>query len=267
MSETNSATPASSTSATAVKPANPTSTATTISGIVLNHHPIIKLLIVALLLYVLSGKIETAWKNHETKVFDAQNATLQAQVQSNAQAAIIAQTQAQQNAQIAAQYKALVAQTQAEIATLQAQTKQQQQADTTLSPDQLTTHWENLIKTNDQIHPIPAGGYTVSQAAAVATAQELDSLSLLNSEVANDEKLLASQDGVVTGLNKEIVDLNTQVTGLQKQTALDVTTCNAQIVQVKSDDAVKIHKARSHGFIAGVVIGFVGGLFGAHNGI
>jgi hypothetical protein len=124
--------------------------------------------------------------------------------------------------------------------------------------------WAGLIKDQNAVHPI-TGGYQVSQAGAVETTQALETIAELNTEYVADEQQLAAQGGLVTGLDNQITGLQTQVTGLQKQNVDEVSTCNAQIAQVKSDDAVKIHKARKHAFIAGLVVGFFGGLFGAHN--
>ena len=72
---------------TPVTPAKSTVTpvlpkAAAVSDIVVQHHPIIKLVVIAALIgfsvWFLAGKIETAWANHETKVYDAKNAALAA---------------------------------------------------------------------------------------------------------------------------------------------------------------------------------------------
>jgi uncharacterized protein HemX len=223
------------------------------STIVVQHHPIIKLAVVAILLYFLAGKAEVLWANHEQKVFDAKNAALQAQATQNAQLAEQAQAAATQSAALVAQYKDLLAQTNAQIAALRAQTKQQQQADATMPPDQLAAHWNTLIKNNNAVHPVTSGGYAVSQAGAVATTQGLDSIPEMEAEIDADQKLMVSENAVNAGLNTQITDLNSQVTGLQKQNADEVSTCNSQIAAVKSEDEKKLHKARTHGFIGWVV--------------
>lgn len=234
------------------------------STIVATHHPIIKLVIIGAILWCLAGRAERAWANHEQKVFDSKNATLSAQVATNAQTA-------QQNAQLAAdnaalllKYQDLVAQLTSQKAAIQTVTKTQQTTDATLAPDALAARWALLIKDQNAVHPV-TGGYSVSQAGAVETAQALETISELNAEYAADEQQLAAQGGLVTGLDNQITGLQTQVTGLQKQNVDEVTTCNTQIAQVKSDDAMKIHKARKQGFIVGVIVGFFGGLFGAHS--
>ena len=58
-----------------------------------------------------------------------------------------------------------------------------------------------------------------------------------------------------------------QVKGLQTTNTEEIQTCNAQVAKVKADDAVALHKSRSKWFIAGVITGFVGGLFGGHSGL
>ncbi len=258
---------------TPVTPVNATATSTVlpkttaVSTLIQNHHPIIKLVIAAALIWFLAGKVETAWSNHETKVYDAKNAALAAQVTQNAALAATTAADAAKEAQLAAQYKAQVAASQAEIATLIAQTKQQQQADTTMSPDALAIHWNALINSAAGVHPVTGGGYTVSQDAAVATTQALDSIPELNAEIANDGNILAKSNTLIAGDEQEISDLDKQVTGLQAQNSDEVTTCNARVARVKSDDAIVLHKSRKKWFIAGVITGFVGGLFGGHSGL
>jgi hypothetical protein len=234
------------------------------SAIVATHHPIIKLVIIGVIAWALAGRVERAWANHEQKVFDSKNATLQAQVTANAQTAQQNAALASQNAVLLEKYQDLVTQLSSQKAQVQTATKTQQTADAALSPDALSARWAGLIKDQNAVHPI-TGGYQVSQAGAVETMQALETIAELNTEYAADEQQLAAQGGLVTGIDNQITGLQSQVTGLQKQNVDEVTTCNAQIAQVKSEEAVKIHKARKQGFIAGVIIGFIGGLFGAHS--
>ncbi len=211
------------------------------SAIVVNHHPIIILLVICALVWFLAGKVETAWSNHEARVFTAQNAQLAAQAQANNQQAVANAALAEKNAMIAAQYEAMVKQYQQDLASIQAATKKQQAIDKTLSPDDLATHWDALIKSASGVHPV-TGGYQVNQDAAVATVQALDSIPGLDTEVANDEKLLAQQDGLTTGLNEQITGLQTQVTGLQTQNAEEIKTCQADINKQVSALKAQQHK-------------------------
>ena len=262
---------------TPVTPAKSTVTpvlpkAAAVSDIVVQHHPIIKLVVIAALIgfsvWFLAGKIETAWANHEAKVYDAKNAALAAQVTQNAALAATTAADAAKEAQLAAQYQALLQQTNVQIANLQAQLRKQQAADATMTPDALAAHWGALINSASGVHPVTGGGgYTVSQDAAVATTQALDSIPELNAEIANDGNILAKSNTLIAGDEQEISDLDKQVTGLQAQNSDEVTTCNAQVARVKSDDAIVLHKSRKKWFIAGVITGFVGGLFGGHSGL
>lgn len=242
-------------------------TAAAASNIIAQHHPVIKLVIVVALLWFAIGKAEVMWTNHETKVFDAKNAALSAQVQQDAVAASVTAAQAATNAQLAAQYKTLLAQTQAQIAELESQTKQQQVADAAMTPDALAGRWAVLINEADQVHPITGGGYAVSQDAAVATTQALETIPTLNAEVASDSALLSSQTGLLTGDGKQITDLNAQVVGLQKTNADEITTCGAQVAQVRAADAIVLHKSRKKWFLAGLVTGALGSLFLGHSGL
>ena len=262
------ATPTTSTTTSAPKPivTIPTKAAAA-SAIIVQHHPIIKLIIIAVLIWGAIGQGEKLWSAHEQKMFDSKNAQLASQVQVNEAVAASNAALAQKNIELAAQYRTLLAASQKQIATLITQTKTQQATDATLSPDALANRWQTLINEADSVHPIVTGGYQVTQSGAVATAQALENIPTLNAEVANDGELLSAQTGLLKGDDDQIAGLNTQVKGLQAQTVLDVTTCNAQVYKVKADDAVALHKSRKKWFIAGVITGFVGGLFGGHNGL
>ena len=260
---------------TPVTPVKPTVTpvlpkAAAVSDIVVQHHPIIKLVVIAALIgfsvWFLAGKIETAWANHETKVYDAKNAALAAQVTQNAALAATTAVDAAKEAQLVAQYQTLLQQTTAQIASLQAQLKKQQAADATMTPDALAAHWGALINSASGVHPV-TGGYQVTQDAAVATTQALDSIPTLNAQIESDSEVLSAQTGLLSADDKQIGDLDAQVKGLQTTNTEEIQTCTAQVAKVKADDAVALHKSRSRWFIAGVITGFVGGLFGGHSGL
>lgn len=258
---------------TPVTPVNATATSTVlpkttaVSTLIQNHHPIIKLVIIAVLIWFAISKAETMWSAHETKVYDAKNAALAAQVTQNAALAATTTADAAKEAQLVAQYQTLLHQTTAQIASLQAQLKKQQAADAAMTPGDLATHWNALIKSAAGVHPVLGGGYTVDQDAAVTTTQALDSIPELNAEIANDGNVLAKSNTLIAGDEQEISDLDKQVMGLQAQNSDEVTTCNAQVARVKSDDAIVLHKSRKKWFIAGVITGFIGGLFGGHSGL
>lgn len=246
---------------TPVTPAKSTVTpvlpkAAAVSDIVVQHHPIIKLVVIAALIgfsvWFLAGKIETAWANHEAKVYDAKNAALAAQVTQNAALAATTAADAAKEAQLAAQYQALLQQTNVQIANLQAQLKKQQAADAAMTPSDLATHWNALIKSAAGVHPVLGGGYTVDQDAAVTTTQALDSIPELNAEIANDGNILAKSNTLIAGDEQEISDLDKQVTGLQAQNSDEVTTCNAQVGALKASQAVELHKAKKNWFIHGL---------------
>ena len=237
------------TPATPTTPSKATTAVTTASSVVATHHPLIMFIIVAVLAWGLAGKAEKLWAAHEQKVFDSKNAQLASQVQVNEAVAASNAALAQKNAELAAQYQTLLAASQKQIAALIAQTKQQQAVDATLAPDALAARWDTLLNEADQIHPISGGGYAISQTAALATTQALETIPTLNAQIESDGELLSAQTGLLKGDDDQIAGLNTQVKGLQAQTVLDVATCNAQVSKVKADDAVKLHKSRKKWFI------------------
>ena len=175
---------------------------------------------------------------------------------------------AQQNATLAAQYQALAAQVIADNEKLQAanvqlvaQTKQQQEIDRSLTPPVQATRWAKLVQdatvapVPPDIQVTPTGGFSTDANGGLATLQSLELIPSLQTQLqnaatekTNDEKQIASQTDVVAGLNK-------QIGGLQTQNAEEVTTCNAAIGKVKSDDAAVLHKAKGHWFVAGYIAG------------
>jgi len=225
------------------------------------HHPIIITGILALTLWGVVGKVQVAWAAHEANVFNSKNATLAAQVQTNAALAALSASDAQKVDQLVAQFNASKAETDQEIATLRSQLKKQQATDATLPPDQLAARWESLIKINDQVHPIPAGGYTITQAGAVATTQALENLSELETEIKDGQQTIGQEEGLQAGLQQEITDQKNQITGLNKQIGDDVAACtaevNKQVAAVKADE----HKSKRNWFLTALTLGFAGGIY------
>ena len=236
------------------------------------HHDILKLVIVAVLIWTLSGKAETLWANHEQKVFDAKSAVLRSQADANAQQAATNAQIAGQNAALAAQYKDLATQVLAENtkleqanAALVAATKKQQQQDSTLPPAGLAARWETLAQLPvTAVTPNTDGTFGVTGAAALQTVSQLELVPELQSElnndqieITNDKKQLASQTEVVNGLNQQVGGLQTEVTGLQTQNAEEVKVCAAQVADVKA----KAAKSKRKWFVIGYVAGFVSGVF------
>lgn len=160
--------------------------------------------------------------------------------QAAAQAAI-AQT-AQINAQDQAKEQAAdqrVAQLQIEIDSLtkaiaanNAALVVQQKTDATMPPTQLSAHWSDVVKIPNSVQPQPNGNYVVTQPAAVATVQALDSIPTLTVNNADLSKQVADQVEQLAQ-DQTIISLKTQ------QIATDQSSCTAQLVAkdavIKSD--------------------------------
>jgi len=185
------------------------------------------------------------------------------------QATIVANQQAAQNAALAVQVTADKAQLQALTDKLTAQNQQlasanvalatalanRQKTDATLPPTDLALRWAQLTPT------MPAGGVTVAQdgtmkvtqAGAVATTQQLEQVPTLKSELDNETAQKANDDQLLTSANKNIFDLNSQVTGLNKSIVDNDKQCQATVADVKAQAA----KSKRRWFIIGYVAGFL----------
>lgn len=257
----------SSTPSPVVSSTAPVSVIHKISTYVQTHHPLIRLVIIALLIWVVWGKAVDLWANHEQKVFDAKSQSLQAQVDANAKQAVANADLAKQAQTLAANYQTLAASTLVENTKLQqinsqlvASTRKQQQADTVLPPAGLAARWQDIsgLPVNS-VTPNTDGSFGITGPAALVTVQQLENIAPLQAQLANvqtekdnADKQLAAQGGVVTGLNNQVVGLQAQVTGLRAQNVKQVEVCTAQVNLVKA----QARKSKRRYFVAGYVAGF-----------
>lgn len=226
-----------------------------IRSFLIDHERLLLALIVAVVIYIGYVKVTNVIADHDA-----------AQLK---QAQIVAAQQASQNAALATQVQADKAQLQALTDKLTAQNQQlananvalatalsrQQHTDATLPPTELAQRWAQLTPN------MPAGGVavntsnavTVTQAGAVATVQQLEQVPVLKQELDNETTQKTNDDQLLASATKNIFDLNTQVTGLNKSIVDNAAVCQDQIKVVK-DEA---RKSKRRWFVIGYVAGFL----------
>ena len=228
----------------------------TISEVLKAHEKLILALIAASVLWVAIGKIDTLIQHHD-------DANLK-------QAQVIAATQEDKNAAIAAQvandkatFDALQSQIQAKDAALiqanvalaTALTKQQK-VDATLPPTDLAARWNALVPNADV--SVSNGQAVAPMTGAVATVQQLELVPAQQQELANDQTLITNGNALAVAQTKQVSDLTAQVTGLKLQSVDDLKVCNAQIAVIKAD----ARRSKRRWFVAGFVAGIATRILG-----
>jgi hypothetical protein len=221
----------------------------------LDHERLIIVLVAAAVIWLGYVKVTNAIAAHD----DAQLK----------QAQIVANQQAQQNAALAAQVQqdkqqlqALTDKVTAQNAALVAANTQlatalakQQKTDAQLPPPELAQRWAQITPN------MPAGGVTLStdntmhvtQAAAVDTVQQLEKVPVLQQQLDNETTQKNNDDLLIGQQNKNIFDLNGQITGLNKTVVDNNKVCQDTIADVKA----KAAKSKRRWFIIGYVAGFL----------
>lgn len=243
-------------------PATAPTTGNTIGHIrafLLDHERLLIVLVAALVIWLGYVKVTNIIEEHD-----------KAQLQ---QAQIVAAQQAAQNAELAKQAQADAAQLKALSDKLEAANQQlanantalatalanRQKTDATLPPTDLAMRWSQLVPN------MPPAGVTVSpdttfkvtQAASVATVQQLEAVPVLKQQLDNETQQKNNGDQLIAQQGKSIFDLNAQVGGLQKQLVDNDKVCQEQIKVVK-DEA---RKGKRKWFIIGYIAGFASKVF------
>ena len=210
-----------------------------------------KLLIIGFagfLLFHFYSKVIDAWVNHDKL---AQSVAAQKVTADNTETTALRTEVADLKAQLVAQNAQILAQ----IANQKVVTQKQQQVDATLSPIDLSARLAKLVNV-PQAEITPAtlpDKVEFTNEAAVATAQQLETIPELQSEVsslntiiANDNTIISKQGDLITQLNKNLAD--------EKVSHVD------DVKELKAQN----HKSWLNGFKWGVITGFTLGLV-AHN--
>jgi hypothetical protein len=230
-----------------------------IRAFLLDHERLLIVIIAAVVIFLGYVKVTNIIAEHD-----------KAQLQ---QAQIVANQQAAQNAVLAKQAQDDAAKLQALTAQLEAQNQQlanantqlaaalskQQKTDATLPPTDLANRWAQLTPNMPAagVTPQTDGTMKVTQAAAVATTQQLEQVPVLKQELDNETTAKNNDDQLLSASNKNIFDLNAQVGGLQKQITDNDKVCQAAI-KVEKDNA---RKGKRKWFIIGYIAGFASKVF------
>jgi len=239
-----------------------------IRSFLLDHEKLLITLILAVTLWWGYGKYAQIRLDHDSAAL--KQATLVSQQQAQQNAALLVQAQ-QQAAVVAADKAALQALTDkvtaqnAQLAqanaTLASALARQQKTDASLPVPDLVNRWAQLVPGSNFAGAVTSGNNVqVTPSNALQTVQQLEKVPVLTTELANETTAKANDDQVITSQNKNIFDLNSQVTtlnasvfGWQKQDTDDKAQCVEQIKVVK-DEA---RKSKRRWFVIGYVAGFL----------
>jgi regulator of replication initiation timing len=226
-------------------------TIATISTYVKAHERLVLAGIAAVLLWFAVGHVESIIAAHDNA--NLTQAKVVAQSQADKTAALAAQVEQQ-----SAQYQALATKLDAQNAALVAANTQlatalaqRQKTDATLPPSELANRWTVLVpQANPTVTP---SGLAVDTPGAVATVQQLEQVPVLSAQLGNERTQLESTQKLLGLSQNETTTLSSEVGSLRVQITDNAKVCDAR-VKVESD---KVHKARRRWFVIGYVAGFL----------
>ena len=214
------------------------------------HERLIAFVLGCALLWFVSGKIESVIAAHDSANLAATKATLAAQVQTDAERQALITQQAADYKALAAKYQAQdAALAQANVALVQALTKQQK-VDAALPIPQLVVRWQQLVP--DAGLTVTPTGVAITEAGAHATVNELEKVHVLDAELTNEKQVCTNTAALLTAANQQFVTLNGQVGGLNAELKDSANVCKAQIAVVKAE----ARKSKRRWFIGGFIAGF-----------
>lgn len=237
---------------TVIPPAVPTAIPLVSEYNWLKHHLLLLALVVLLAVGSVYG-LESIVAKHDhekdlqlqtiAQTMVQQNQTFQQQTQAKIDSLV------QQNTALMQQNTALVS----AITTRDTQLKTTQKSVPQLSPDQLSLEWQKSIKNAGNIKP-ETGGYSVDQAAAVATLQALESVPVLTQDISD---LQASN----ANLNVQLVN-ETQIFQAEQKAHGSDNDANKAVIVAKDaeikDVKAQCRKSKMKWFWLGAVAGFLG---------
>ena len=182
------------------------------------------------------------------------------------QAKVVAQSQADKTAALAAQveqqsvqYQALATKLDAQNAALVAANTQlatalaqRQKTDASLPPSELANRWTVLVP---QAKPtVTPSGLAVDTPGAIATVVQLELIPVQQETIKNVQQELGNAQGLLTASNGQVTTLNTEVGSLRVQITDNAKVCDAR-VKVVTDAS---RKSKRRWLYAGMVLGFIG---------
>ena len=215
------------------------------------HEKFIFCIMLAVLSWFVFGKIENVIAAHDSS--NLAQAKVVAQSQADKTAALAAQVEQQ-----SAQYQALATKLDAQNAALVAANTQlatalaqRQHTDAGLPPSELANRWTVLVP---QAKPtVTATGIAVDTPSAIATVQALEQVPVLRTQFENERTQLGNAQKLLGLSQNETVTLGNEVSSLNLQLKDNQAVCNQQIAVVKAE----ARKSKRRWFVIGYVAGFL----------
>lgn len=224
---------------------------TAVSGFVKLHERLLVIVFVVVLLWGVSGKVESIIAAHDNANLNAEKAALATQVEKNAStAALVAQQAVQFQEQKAQADKANAALEQANAALVAALTRQQK-ADATMTLPDLAVRWGQLVPNPGLA--VSNGKLTVSESGAHATVNELEKVPALTQQLDTAKIEKKNVDALLLASTGQVATLNTLVDGKNAEIKKAGDVCEGRIKVVK-DEA---RKSKRRWFVIGYVAGFL----------
>lgn len=217
------------------------------------HELLIVLVVAAVLVWGISGKIEDAIAAHDKRVYDAAELARQAQADANLKLAAMAQANAANYQKVAQQALEQNAKLAADNRRLLSELARRQDEDRKLPPPQLAARIEGLSgqTPGTAVTPKPDGTFSVTQPGAVSIAQTLEKVPALEGQLANAKTEKENVEKQVAAADTLITSLNVQVVGLKSEITKTDNACKAEVKAVKA----KAAKGKRKWFVAGFASG------------
>ena len=225
-----------------------------------------RIVIVALVLLVggwgLGKYLDIAASRSEARATAAEQALVDQKSQ-NAQTLATVTQLTQQYQQLTSTLAAQNASLAASLAARQTAQAAQRATDAQLPLTDLATRLATLGQAPVTSVSVIGNQIELTQPGAVAVVQTLESIPALQADLKDTTATLgatqaakAQADTLIAGQAKEITGLNLQITDADK-------ACKAQVSAVTAD----ANKSKRKWFLRGVLVGFLGGLWGGHAGL
>jgi chromosome segregation ATPase len=206
--------------------------------------------------------LDAAASRAEARATAAEQALTDQKAQ-NAQFAATVGQLTQQYQQLTASLAAQNASLAASMATRQTAQVAQRATDAHLPLTELVTRLSAIGNVPLDDISVVGNQISLNQPGAVAVTQTLESIPALQGDLKDTTATLgatqaakAQADTLIAGQAKEITGLNLQITDADK-------ACKAQVSAVTAD----ANKSKRKWFLRGVLVGFLGGLWGGHAGL
>jgi hypothetical protein len=215
------------------------------------HERLLLVAVAGLVLWFGIGRVDSLIAAHDNA--NLTQVKVVAQSQADKTAALAAQVEQQ-----SAQYQALATKLDAQNAALVAANTQlatalaqQQRTDAGLPPSELAQRWNTLVPSANVT--VSTNGETLPTSGAIATVQSLEQVPVLQKQLGNTQDELKSAQQLLGLSQNENTTLNSEVSSLNVQLKDNQTVCNQQIAVIKAEG----RRSKRRWFAIGFVSGFI----------